>query len=77
MEDCQSIPHAMSQALAQQAQNLPETSPAAAPDAGTCRECLGSGGWFRYEPALEPAPGMVYLSCLQCRGSGRLALARA
>jgi hypothetical protein len=55
----------------------PETSPAAAPDAGACSACLGSGGWLRYEPALEPAPGMVYLSCLQCRGSGRLVLARA
>ena len=42
-----------------------------------CDECVGSGGWFRYEPALEPSPGLLYLSCLQCRGSGRLALARA
>ncbi|MDB5957186.1 hypothetical protein [Ramlibacter sp.] len=42
-----------------------------------CDECVGSGGWFRYEPALEPSPGLRYLSCLQCRGSGRLALARA
>ncbi len=41
-----------------------------------CDECLGSGGWFRYEPALEPAPGLLYLSCLQCRGSGRMALPR-
>lgn len=40
---------------------------------GTCDECLGSGGWFRYEPALEPAPGMLYLSCLHCRGTGRTA----
>ena len=38
-----------------------------------CEECVGSGGWFRYEPALEPSPGLLYLSCLQCRGSGRLA----
>ena len=67
----------MSHSLVPQAQTLPETSPAAAPDPGACRECLGAGGWFRFEPALEPAPGMVYLSCLQCRGSGRLALARA
>jgi len=37
-----------------------------------CEECLGSGGWFRYEPALAPAPGQLYLSCLQCRGSGHL-----
>jgi hypothetical protein len=36
-----------------------------------CEECLGSGGWYRYEPALEPAPGLLYLSCLHCRGSGR------
>ena len=47
---------------------------AVAPAAGsTCDECLGSGGWFRYEPALEPAPGMLYLSCLHCRGTGRTA----
>jgi len=37
-----------------------------------CEECLGSGGWFRYEPALAPAPGQLYLSCMQCRGSGRV-----
>lgn len=42
-----------------------------------CNECLGSGGWFRYEPALEPAPGLLYLSCLHCRGSGRTALQQA
>lgn len=42
-----------------------------------CDECVGSGGWFRYEPALEPAPGLLYLSCVQCRGSGRTILARA
>jgi hypothetical protein len=36
-----------------------------------CEECLGSGGWYRYEPALDPAPGRLYLSCVQCRGSGR------
>lgn len=42
-----------------------------------CDDCLGSGGWYRYEPSLEPAPGLLYLSCLACRGSGRLALARA
>jgi hypothetical protein len=41
-----------------------------------CDECVGTGGWYRYEPALDPAPGMLYLSCLQCRGSGRLALPR-
>ena len=43
----------------------------------SCDECLGSGGWFRYEPALEPAPGLLYLSCLQCRGSGTPLLPRA
>jgi hypothetical protein len=42
-----------------------------------CDECAGSGGWFRYEPALEPSPGLLYLSCVQCRGSGRTILARA
>ncbi|HEX2546099.1 MAG TPA: hypothetical protein VHL79_14550 [Ramlibacter sp.] len=36
-----------------------------------CNECQGSGGWFRYEPALDPAPGLLYLSCVHCRGSGR------
>lgn len=42
----------------------------------SCEECLGSGGWFRYEPALDPAPGMLYLSCVHCRGTGRTALPR-
>ena len=42
-----------------------------------CEECLGSGGWYRYEPALEPSPGVLYLSCLHCRGSGRALLAQA
>jgi hypothetical protein len=41
-----------------------------------CGECVGSGGWFRYEPALDPAPGLLYLSCVQCRGSGRLSALR-
>jgi hypothetical protein len=50
---------------------------AAASSQQQCEECVGSGGWFRYEPALEPSPGLLYLSCVQCRGSGRLALARA
>jgi hypothetical protein len=44
----------------------------AAPAGEPCEECLGSGGWFRYEPALDPAPGMLYLSCLHCRGQGRI-----
>jgi hypothetical protein len=43
------------------------------PSNEACDECLGSGGWFRYEPALAPAPGLLYLSCLHCRGSGRTA----
>jgi DnaJ-class molecular chaperone len=37
-----------------------------------CDECQGTGGWYRYEPALE-APGRMVLSCVHCRGSGRLA----
>jgi hypothetical protein len=41
-----------------------------------CDECVGTGGWYRYEPALDPAPGMLYLSCVHCRGSGRMALPR-
>jgi len=50
----------------------------AAPAGEPCEECLGSGGWYRYEPALDPAPGMLYLSCLHCRGQGRFtALASA
>jgi hypothetical protein len=49
---------------------------AAVPEATACGECLGAGGWFRYEPALEPAPGMIYLCCLRCRGSGQSAAAR-
>ena len=57
---------------AQSAQNSAPTGHPADP----CDECLGSGGWYRYEPALEPAPGMLYLSCLHCRGSGRMALPR-
>lgn len=56
----------------------PVESPAVPhPTQAGCEECVGSGGWFRYEPALDPAPGLLYLSCLQCRGSGRAALARA
>jgi hypothetical protein len=51
---------------------IQERVPAASGSA-PCEECVGSGGWFRYEPALEPAPGLLYLSCLQCRGSGRSA----
>jgi hypothetical protein len=47
-----------------------------APAQAECEECIGSGGWYRYEPALDPAPGRLYLSCLQCRGSGRTAPAR-
>ncbi len=42
-----------------------------------CEECLGSGGWYRYEPALEPLPGLLYLSCLHCRGQGRTLFASA
>lgn len=58
--------------------SFPPPNPAAAVAAQpACDECLGSGGWFRYEPALEPSPGLLYLSCLHCRGSGVLGLARA
>lgn len=52
-------------------------SQAATAHGETCEECLGSGGWYRYEPALEPAPGLLYLSCLHCRGQGRTLFARA
>ena len=48
---------------------------ATVPALADCQECVGSGGWFRYEPALEPAPGLRYLSCVQCRGTGKTALA--
>lgn len=60
-------------------ESLPPSNPAGAIAARqpACDECLGSGGWFRYEPALEPSPGLLYLSCLHCRGSGVLGLARA
>ncbi|MBE7366820.1 hypothetical protein [Ramlibacter pallidus] len=51
--------------------------PATVQPQATCEECVGSGGWFRYEPSLDPAPGLLYLSCLQCRGSGRTAQPRA
>lgn len=50
---------------------------AAAVQQPSCEECVGTGGWYRYEPALDPAPGLLYMSCIQCRGSGRLALAKA
>jgi hypothetical protein len=50
---------------------------AAAQAAQPCEECVGSGGWYRYEPSMEDSPGMLYLSCVGCRGSGRTALAGA
>ena len=50
-----------------------DTTRKASPDAPECGECIGSGGWFRYEPAMEPSVGTRYLSCMQCRGSGRTA----
>jgi hypothetical protein len=49
---------------------------AAAATEQSCEECAGTGGWYRYEPALDPAPGLLYLSCLHCRGSGRLGSAQ-
>jgi DnaJ-class molecular chaperone len=54
----------------------PSTAQQQAPVSTDCDECAGSGGWFRYEPALDPAPGQLYLSCVECRGSGRLAALR-
>jgi hypothetical protein len=50
-----------------------ESAAAASTRLESCDECVGSGGWYRYEPAMEPAPGLLYLSCLHCRGSGRTA----
>lgn len=56
----------------------PFTTPQFTKAAGeTCEECLGSGGWYRYEPALDPAPGLLYLSCMHCRGQGRMPLVQA
>jgi hypothetical protein len=63
-------------ALAAPAVEQPPAEQALAP-AQPCRECLGDGGWYRYEPALDPAPGVLYLFCLHCRGSGRAAGSRA
>ena len=45
-----------------------------AAQAESCEECLGAGGWYRYDPSAEAAAGVLYLSCLQCRGSGRTGL---
>jgi hypothetical protein len=59
-----------------QAQAEAAARPAALAALQPCEECVGSGGWYRYDPALDPAPGMLYLSCVHCRGSGRLALPR-
>lgn len=50
---------------------LPAMAAATQPAHEGCEECVGSGGWYRYEPALESSPGVLYLSCVQCRGSGR------
>jgi hypothetical protein len=58
-------------------EDQPTTGHQAAHNEPECGECIGSGGWFRYEPALEPSPGMRYLSCIQCRGTGRTASASA
>ena len=69
----------MSEAILE-APAVPSPSVAAAGDTvaqAPCDACVGSGGWFRYEPALDPAPGLLYLSCVACRGSGRTALSRA
>ncbi len=63
----------MSEATLRELHDSPAGIAASMPSAPqqTCDECVGSGGWYRYEPALEPAPGLLYLSCVQCRGSGR------
>ena len=58
------------------AQPTASTSPLAVQAIATCEECLGSGGWYRYEPAMERAPGMLYLSCMHCRGSGHAGVLR-
>ena len=58
-----------------QEQAADNVSPAV-PARTDCEECVGSGGWYRYDPSLDPSPGRLYLSCVQCRGSGRTALAR-
>ena len=50
-------------------QDAPATSAAGHAD---CEECIGSGGWYRYEPSAEAGPGLLYLSCLECKGSGIL-----
>ena len=47
------------------------------PTSEPCDDCLGSGGWYRYEPGMDPAPGRLYLSCLHCRGTGHTAEAHA
>lgn len=56
---------------------LPDLAAAAQPAHAPCEECVGSGAWYRYEPALAPSPGLPYLSCLHCRGSGRALSAQA
>jgi hypothetical protein len=63
----------MSEATLREMHDSPAGIAASMPSAPqqACEECVGSGGWFRYEPALDPAPGLLYLSCVQCRGSGR------
>ena len=58
-----------------QEQAASNTTPAGTSRAD-CEECVGSGGWYRYDPSLDPSPGRLYLSCLQCKGSGKTALAR-
>ena len=44
-----------------------------APQQAECGDCIGSGGWYRYDPSLDPSPGRLYLSCVSCRGSGKTA----
>ena len=36
-----------------------EPRPAVRATAPDCEECMGAGGWYRYEPSLDPAPGLL------------------
>ena len=57
-------------------EQAPSNPASAVPARTDCEECAGSGGWYRYDPSLDTSPGRLYLSCIQCRGSGRTAQAR-
>ena len=51
----------MSEATLRESHDSPAGIAASMPSAPqqACEECVGSGGWYRYEPALEPAPGLL------------------